>query len=231
MHRFFRTALLLLLGCALLACEVEEDIRLNADGSGTYRAKVSVEKQYGEALSERKGEADKKGFRIVEQGETKTHTFVVMARDFADVAELNDDEDSYTLQIDRPSALKGSYRLTLGFESSAAESGFKRRTRITMPVSIKQASVGTISGRSVDWDSSQGGTLSVEASGFVLPLTRSRRRIALGVIVLGVVAIGGLRWSRRARGPRCAKCGRGLAAEARFCPDCGATREAVQAAS
>ena len=231
MQRTIRIVLLLLFSCSVLACEVEESLILNADGSGTYRAKVSIEKEFGEALSNLRSEVDKKGYRVVEEGETKTHRFVVLARDFKDVAELNDDEDTYALQIDRPSPVKGVYRLTLTFDGNATESGFERRTRVTMPAAVKQASVGQVSGRSVEWDSSHGGTMSIEASGFVVPLTKKQRWLALGVMAIGVVAIAALRLRRRATGPRCAKCGRGVAAEARFCPSCGASHEADLPAS
>lgn len=207
------------------ACEVEEEIKLNADGSGTYRARILVEKEVGDALKEVRGDAEKRGFKVVEEGETANRKFVVITRDFQNIAELNDKEDTYQLDVDRSSLFKSSYHLALNFGGNPSASGFSRNVQVTMPATIASTNVGTVTGDSVRWDCSHPGNLDVQAAGFALPLKSGQRGIILGVLAIGALLLVGLRIARRKPAPapvRCEKCGEPLAPGAKFCPKCGA---------
>jgi len=211
----------------LAACEVEEEIKLNADGSGTYRARILVEKEVGDALKEVRGDAEKRGFKVVEEGETANRKFVAIAREFQNIAELNDKEDTYQLEIDRSSFFKSSYHLTLNFGGNPSASGFSRNVEVTMPAAVASTNVGTVTGKSVRWDCSHPGSLDVQAAGFALPLKGGQLRIILVVLVLGALLLVGIRIARRKPAPapaqaRCEKCGEPLAPGAKFCPKCGA---------
>jgi LppM domain/zinc-ribbon domain len=211
--------------CLLLAaCEDEEEIKLNADGSGTYRARILVEKEVGDALQEVRKELQARGATVVEEGETENRKFIVVSRDFKSVSELNDKDDTYALAVERSGLLKAAYHLTLNFRDDPSSSGFSRTVQVTMPADIENSTAGTVAGRTVRWDCSKPGTLDVQAAGMVLPLTGSRRALAVGVLLLGAMLLVGLRVARRK--PRvCGTCGARLQPDARFCRNCGTQRD------
>jgi hypothetical protein len=213
--------------CLLLsACEVEEELELNADGSGTYRARILVEKEVGEALQEVRNDAQKRGFIVAEEGETANRKFIVVAREFQNVVELNDKDDTYALDVAQISPFKATYRLSLNFRSNPAASGFSRSIQVSMPATVASTSAGTVTGSSVRWDCSQPGTLEVQAAGLVLPLTGSQRKLALGLLVFGALLLVGVRIARRK--PRsCPNCGARLEPNAKFCLKCGARRDSA----
>ena len=74
---FCAVALLVLL--ALLGgCQVEEELELHADGSGSHRVKVTVPKDFGEALQEVKQKATGQHYHFVEEGQAGDSRFLVM---------------------------------------------------------------------------------------------------------------------------------------------------------
>lgn len=222
-----RTLIALSALCLLLAaCEVEEELKLNADGSGTYRARILVEKEVGEALQEVRKDAPTRGFTVVEEGETANRKFVVVARDFKNVSELNDKDDTYALDVERSSPFKATYHLSLNFRSNPSASGFSRNMQVSMPATVASTSAGTATGSTVRWDCSHAGTLDVQAAGLVLPLTSNQRKMALAVLVLGVLLLVGVRVARR-KPQSCRNCGTRIEPNAKFCPKCGTQRDAA----
>ena len=224
-RRALGLSLILSAACFLLTgCEIEENIVLNADGSGSYVARVAVEKEVGEAIGEVRSEAEKRGFRVVEEGETADRRFLVVRREFHDISELNDEKDSYGLSTERKGLLRRVFHLTLAFRSTPAENGFTRTVKITMPTTISSASAGTVDGTSVEWDCSRPGTLQVEAAGLVLE-PRLQRAAILGGLAVGLLVLAGILATRWRRQARCRRCGAALRAGARFCESCGTPRE------
>jgi len=166
-HSYQLISLILLL--LLSACKVEETIDLRTDGSGTYRAKVSVRKDLGEALEEVKQEAGQHGLRVLEEGQTAEEKFVVVGREFSKVSDLGDKDDTYSLVIAREGTYRRSYRFEAILHQNVAASGFERVLRVRMPEAVDSSSSGQVSSRTVEWPCSQGGRLDVVASGFAIP--------------------------------------------------------------
>jgi hypothetical protein len=211
--------------CLLLAaCEVEEELKLNVDGSGTYRVRILVEKEVGEALQEIRKDAQARGFTVVEEGETANRKFVVVARDFKNVSELNDKDDTYALDIEQSSPFKRTYHLSLNFRGNPSASGFSRSMEVSMPATVASTNVGTATGSTVRWDCSHPGTLEVQAAGLVLPLTSNQRKVVLAVLILGALLLVGVRVARW-RPPSCRNCGTRIEPNAKFCPKCGTQRD------
>ncbi len=208
----------------LAGCELEDDLRIEADGSGTYRARVLVEKLLGAVLTRVRGEAEAKGFRIVEEGETPTRHFVVLRKDFTDVRSLDDEQSSYDLTIETRRFFWREYRLraTLG---SVAGSAFDRRFTISMPARISSTTAGESNGTRVVWYCTNGGTIEVVAEGFHVPVTRRHVTVAIAIaaLVLALVALF-RRWaSARPEEEEnvCTTCNKPMAVTARYCPSCG----------
>lgn len=215
-------ALTLLVAALSMACKIEEELAISGDGSGSYRARVSVEKQFAEAIGELKKQAAQKGFEVAGEGETADVKYLDVRRDFKSVSELNDDEDEYSLASTRESWLKGKYSLVLNFRSNPSASNFQRRIVVTLPASIISASAGEVSGRSVSWDCSRPGLLRVEAEGLSLPLTATQMRLVGATVVVGVLLLGVIRVRRRRPRPLlCPKCNEALEGVVAFCPRCG----------
>lgn len=224
-RRSARSALVAaLLGIVLGGCKVEEDLRIAGDGSGAYNARVTVSSEFAEALSKLRDEGPQKGFRIVDEGQEGGDRFLVVGKDFSEIGQLDDDEDSYTLEIERTSILRGTYRLTADLGANLAASGFERLLRVEMPVPITEASAGTVEGSTVVWDASAGGRLVVEAAGFALPVSRRERWAVWSLAALLPVALVAVRVRRRVRAAPCGGCGAPLPAGARFCAACGTAR-------
>jgi hypothetical protein len=209
--------------CALLtACELEETITITEDGSGTYIARISVDKQFAEVVPDVKTRAQQRGFRIIEESETADRKLVVLQREFANIAEISDDTDAYTLFVARPSKFKRAYSLRIASRASAASNGFQKRIiRITLPVTLTSASAGTMSGRSIEWDATHGGVSEVQATGVVLPFGLTPAILAL-LVLLALGATGSFLHRARKAVPVCPACGASTVAAARFCAGCGA---------
>jgi hypothetical protein len=214
-----------------LSCELEDEVRINRDGSGTYRVKVLVEKQLQSGIPEIREKALKDGFRLIEEGETATRYFLVMEHDFKNVGEL-DSKDGLSFTAAKAGWLRERYDFKASPPSSARE-GFSRQLTIVMPARIERSTAGEVHGNTVVWDCTKGGTLEVTAEGFVLapesmPLAVSGVIAAFGLATLisvGLVLFG-LRRDRMAL--HCPSCLAEKSRDARFCVNCGAA-EAVPA--
>jgi hypothetical protein len=215
--------------CALLvACELDENIVINRDGSGTYTARISVEKQFAGALTEIKSKAAEGHYTVVEESDTADRHVLVIRREFHDIAELNDRTDHYALRVDRASRFKTSYFLQMKSGGGGAFNGFqKRAVHITMPVGVTSATGATISGNRVEWDATNGGTLEVEASGVAMPFGLSP---LIAVIVLALLAVAFIVLRRRRVVVRtCSACQTPAVPGARFCAKCGSAISASTA--
>jgi hypothetical protein len=220
----------ILLVCAvvllLAACELEDDLRIEADGSGTYRATVSVEKLLAGTLGRIRAAAEQQGFRIVGEGETADRRFLSMRKDFDDVHSLGDSQSNYELTVSTRNYLWRRYHLhaTVG---SVAGQGFDWRFSITMPARITSTSQGESNGARVTWYCTNGGTIDVEAEGFFLPFTRTHVLAIVGVAAAALLLLVAL--GRRALAApaiaaeqhACRTCANPLSALARYCPACG----------
>jgi len=206
----------------LVGCELDETIILRRGGDGTYTVRIAVEKQLGDVLDKIKTELQPKGYVIVSESETTDRKVLVVKREFRDVSELSDQTDTFSLRIDHPSRFKTAYWLSIASTANAASNGFQHRTmRITMPLSITNNSAVTVSGRTVEWDLTKGGTLAIEASGVVLPFGGSLELVA--AVILGLAAIVlTLLFLRRGPAAKCTGCGAAIAGGAKFCGSCGA---------
>lgn len=226
-----RRALLACLAAALLtACEIEDDLEIRADGSGTYRARVVVERVVSPVYHQIRAEAERQGFRIIEEGKTFTTRFMVLQKDFTDVRTLSGPQSSFDLKIEQQS-FRRRYRLraTLG---SVAGASFERRFTITMPADVVSASAGGFDGRRVTWYCSNGGTIDITAEAVHVPV----RPWHLAVVVFGLAVVAAVTTFllRRRRvavvapaaavvstGPSCRTCKASLPTAAHFCPSCG----------
>ncbi|MEA2162244.1 MAG: hypothetical protein QOK37_371 [Thermoanaerobaculia bacterium] len=214
----------------LTSCEIEEAVAIKSDGSGTYVARITIEKQFAAALPELKTKALQQGFRVTEEAGTAEGSVIVLAKDFQDVSQLSDDNDRYSLAKSEGDGFRHAYSLTISCRTNASANGWQKRVmRISMPVKINTASSGSVSGRHVEWDCSSGGTLVVDAAGILFPfgLTPVTGGVLTAVILLMVVM--GIRTRRPAR-YRCTACGVPQAADVAFCTACGARASHERAA-
>jgi hypothetical protein len=190
-------AIVFLLALLVLSCELEDEIRINPDGSGTYRTKLLVEKQLASALPEVRKEAEKNGFRIVEEGETDTRRFIVMERDFKSVSEVGDERNRMAFTATKHGWFRQRYEFTASLPSSSSD-GFSRQLTLTLPGSIQQSTGGVIRGNTVVWDASKGGSLQVTSIGLAPSASRWLTIIAvLGVVLLAIVLVVS-KWNRKA---------------------------------
>ncbi len=224
--------LLLLLGlcCLLTACDLDETVAVNSDGSGTYVARLSVEKQFADSIAGIKAQAQQRGYKV-EDSETPDRKILTMRRDFANVSELNDSNDTYTLQLESRAGLQKSYTLSLRINTSAWVNPIqKRMIHFTLPVPVISATNGTFSGRHVDWDCTNGGSLVIQAAGVPLPFGLTPLLLAFLLVAVGIAAVAAVRARKKRASPAtvCANCATPLGASAQFCPACG-TRAAAPA--
>jgi len=178
-----------------LACTIEEDLRINADGSGTYRVKISIPKQLGEGFGDFRKEAEKDGFTVEREGETEQERFILLRKNFSDVASLNDSHGRFELTTTDTGILRREYRLRATLQAVGFGS-YKRRLLITMPGEVQSTSAGERSGSRVTWDGHQGGTIEVVASGFHLPVS-SNQKLAFLTIAAGGLLFLAMRRRRR----------------------------------
>jgi hypothetical protein len=221
-HPLSRRALVLLvLLCFwLVGCELEETLTFNADGSGTYVARILIDKQFAGAVGDIKSKATSEGYRIVAESETPDRKVLVISKDFRDVSELSDKSDSYGLRRHEPSKWQRTYSLDFRTRSSTGNGIQKRTMKVVFPMAITSSTTGTVTGHEVVWDATQGGSLHVEAAGVLLPFGLTPIRTSVAVAVAGGALLLLL---RRRRGPQaCSSCRELSAISARFCGSCGA---------
>lgn len=225
-----RARLVLIAGTAallLLACAVEEDLRLEFDGSGTYRVKVTIPKDLADGFGDLRKQAEKDGFVIAEEGETEAERFIVMRKEFTNVSSLNDDNSRFELTMTDRGLLRREYRFRATLQS-VGFGAYQRHFTITMPCNVTSASDGTIDGSRVQWNASHGGTIEVAASGFYLPGSRNQRLLVIAIAVLSVALLVFRRRSPIQPKAVCANCQTHLSPDARFCRKCGAGTPVAQ---
>jgi hypothetical protein len=210
-------ALLCFLSLALFGCELEDQLRIDADGSGTYRAKFLVEKEFGDALTKVREEAAKNGFRVAEEGETATRKFVVISKELKSLSELNDSSNRFELTVTDDGFLRKKYLLHAHVSSL---SGFHRQLTIDLPGSPQSTSVGELSGGHVIWDCTHGGDIEVASAGFALAPTRNQEMALLAVV--GLVLLMAVRSRRKRATLACRSCHAPLTEGVQFCANCGA---------
>jgi DNA-directed RNA polymerase subunit RPC12/RpoP len=224
-----RKAIVLGALCAALltACEIEDDLEIRADGTGTYRARIAVERVIRPVLEQIRADAESQGFRIIDEGATFSSRYIVVRKDFDEIRALNGPRGNFDLNVeDRLFRRRYRLRASLG---AFPEVTFDRRFTITMPAKIVSASDGAFEGRRLTWYCSGGGTLDVVAESFRVPVgpILFAAAAALSAVVLLVVLVrrplSGRALARAAARDRidCTTCRRTIAADARYCPACG----------
>jgi hypothetical protein len=223
------TLVIVIAAVALLtvACEIDEDLVVNANGSGSYRIKVTIPKSLTEGFAGLRQQAEKDGF-TVDEGTTKTTRYAILRKKFDDLKLLNDDNNHFELTIDKQGLLRRDYRLRVTLEPIAF-GAYQRQFTITMPTTITSASAGEIDGSRVRWNASRGGTIEIAASGLVVPWSRNQ---GLLVIALSILVVSLFLFTRRrqesAQKASCASCQTHLAPGARFCGKCGTDAPVAQ---
>lgn len=211
---------LAMLTLVLTGCKVEEEIHLRSDGSGTYKARVSVEEQFADVLDGLREKAREKGVDILEDDRADGQRYLVVGRSFQSLSELSDDSDHYAWVVERSGPWRATYRLRAELEGNLMMTGFDRVLKVTMPVPIRTASGGEVSGRTVRWDCSKGGVLEVEAAGVRLLGVGGPAMLGAVLVLAGLVAL--FLWlRRRSAKAHCQACGVPVVRSTRFCPKCG----------
>jgi hypothetical protein len=221
--------LIAIVALLLLACVIDEDLRIHSDGSGTYRVRITIPKELGEGFGDLRKEAEKNGFRVVQEGETEKERFLVIRKDFDDVTALNDAQTHFELTITEVGFLRREYRLRASLEAIGF-GGFKRHLTVAMPGSVSSTTGGETHGSRVEWDGSAGGSIDIVSSGFYLPLRRGQSAAMVAVILAGLLLFIAVRLRRRqspAATP-CLTCNSPVPGNARFCQVCGANTPAAE---
>jgi hypothetical protein len=213
----------------LTGCELEDELLIREDGSGTYRVKVLVREVLGPSLGELRAQAAREGFRIVEEGRTDDRLFIVFQKDFEHVRALGSDQSNFEWTTKKRGLFKREYRLRATV-SSVASANFKRRFTIVMPGEVKSSSDGAQDGSRVIWYCANGGTLEIVSEGWAFPLSRNMLLGAsagaiggLGLLLVMVLLLRGRRRTAAAAVPQvtCRTCRGAISAGARYCPYCG----------
>ena len=228
---FCAYGLVLVLALLVVSCELEEDIRLNPDGSGVYRATLSLEKELVALLPNLKSDYEKKGFRVIEERDTDTRHVIVVERTFKDLSEIGDSKNQYSFTASDANALQRRYELNMSIPGADGVEGFSRKLTIALPGRIEKNTAGEVRGGAVVWDASKGGSLQVTSVG-LKPTAFRWLAILLGagaVIVLLVIVLVVSKRKRNAPALRCAACGAPRQANERFCANCGAADTAAAA--
>jgi hypothetical protein len=212
----------------LLACTIEEDLRIEFDGSGMYRVKLSIPKDLAGDFGELRKQVEKDGFVVADEGKTETERFIVLRKKFSDITSLNDDHSHFELTITKRNALRRDYRFRAAFQP-VGFGAYQRHFAVSMPCRVTSASSGEIDGSHVQWNASRGGTIEINASGFCIPLSRNQRTFAIAIATLGIVLLVFARGRRQpTRKTACAQCKAHLASGTRFCRTCGTGTPAAQ---
>lgn len=225
-----RIAGIALAALLIAGCEIEDDLVIQSDGSGTYQAHISAARIAGHVVDRLRAAAEQDGFRIVDVGETLTHRFIVIRKDFTDVRTLSNAQSNYELLIERPTFFTRRYvlRITLASVSGAS---FERRFRITMPGRVVSTTAGRDEGQQVIWFCDNGGTIEVIAEAGYLPFDGRAVAVTAVALLLAAAAAAALAWRRFGRrqaiavvtedADACTTCYKPLAPGARFCAACG----------
>jgi len=171
------------LAILLWSCAIEEDLRISGDGSGTYRIKVSMPKEFGD-FGDLRQKAESEAFHVEQQGETEKERFIVLRKDFTSVSSLSDNNNRFELAATEAGFLRREYRFRATLQSVGFGS-YKRHIVIAMPGGVKTATAGEVDGSRVSWDATNGGTIEIAAAGFYLPLSQSQRVSAAAVALAG----------------------------------------------
>lgn len=150
-------------------CKIEEEIAFRADGSGRYRARISVQMELAEALDGAKEELAKEGLLLVEEGEENDRRFQVFEKQFASIEEVAGSGNPGSFVARRRGLLSREYELRLTVHDNMRASGFERHMTILFPAPVKSTSSGRVAGKAVEWDASSGGGLTVIAEGLAWP--------------------------------------------------------------
>lgn len=214
------------LSLLLFACAIEEELRINADGSGTYGVKLTVPKEMGSDFGDLRKSAAEEGFTVVEERETEQERVLVLRKDFTDISSLNDGNSRFELATSTAGWLEREYRFRARLQA-VGYGAFKRQITISMPGRIKASSQGEIDGSRVRWDASRGGSIEITARGYSIPL--SNRTLLLIALITAALAFLVVRRNRAARVQAfCAICRTPRAHAARFCAACGAEASIAQ---
>jgi hypothetical protein len=225
---FSAYVLALVLALLTAGCEIEEEIRLNPDGTGLYRAKVMLEKELVAMLPDLRRDYEKKGFRVVEQRETDNRHVIVVEREFKDLSEIGDEKNRYSFTTASANWLQRRYEFHASVPPADAMQGFSRQLTVALPGNVRRNTAGEVRGDTVVWDASKGGSLQVTSAGLA-PTASRWLAILLGVAGAVVLLAIGLAVSRRRRSApalHCATCGAPSESNARFCAKCGAANVA-----
>ncbi|HYI07475.1 MAG TPA: hypothetical protein VEK57_00265 [Thermoanaerobaculia bacterium] len=225
--RFRFAAMVCAVSLLLAGCEIEDDLQIREDGSGTYRVKVLVRKVLASSLGRIRAEAAREGFRIVDEGKTADRQFIVFQKDFDHVSSLRDAQSNFDWTTERRGLFKREYRLRATVSSVAAEN-FSRRFTVVMPAEVKSNSDGARDGARVTWFCASGGTIEIVSEGWAFPVSRNvlfAASAAAGFVLLLLLVVL-LRVRRRGTAAAaaeitCRTCRGGLTRTARYCPACG----------
>jgi hypothetical protein len=207
----------------LLSCSIEEDLRINGDGSGTYRVRLAVPKELGD-FDKLRGEVKEEGFQVEEEGETEQERFIVFRKNFTEISSLNDSHHSFELTTTDIGIMRRGYRLRANFRALGFGS-YVRRFVVSMPGDVQSATAGRIAGNRVTWEDFRQGTIEIEASGLYLPVSRSQWLFGLAAALAALLLFVAAHRRRQpvpAAAASCPSCHSPLANDARFCRVCGA---------
>jgi hypothetical protein len=214
---------------SVTACKSEENLRFWGDGSGRLELHLTIESEAASTLDEARREIERRGFAILRQTADSGRTTLHATRLFSTVEELNEAPDFFRLEIERSGPFQRIFRFHHVSATLPNQLGYSRVFKVRFPVPVRTASAGTVAGQGIVWDGSRGGTLSIEASGFTLPLGHSQALLfwtALIALLLGLVVSSRL---RAAPLRRCGKCRRQIDLAVRFCPSCGIANDVDEA--
>lgn len=223
-HLFWLIGALALLASAT-ACKTEEDLRFWGDGSGSIELRITIDGGATSSLDEVSREIERRGFAISQQTVDAGRTTLHATRTFATVGELNEASDNFQLEVERGGPLQRTFRFYHASSSVPNQLGFSRVLKVRFPVPVNSSSTGTIAGQGVVWDASSGGSISIEASGFVLPFGRDQTLLfwtALVALLLGTalaLKLGAIPLRR------CGNCRRQIDLAVRYCSACGSAND------
>ena len=202
---WFQAAAIVFAIVVLLACKIVEEVRIEQDGSGTYRVDLTLVGEEKEMLPAVKEEfAKKPELRIVDEGPRGDDYFVLVEMPFTSVAELSDDQSTYTWEVSEAGAFTRKARLEVanrGGEDAVSE----HRLEVTMPGKVVDSNAGVISGKKIVWDrlaAGRRGELYVEAEYLELPAGYTTKIVAAGaILIVGLLLVVAMRLKRRRQSP------------------------------
>lgn len=202
---WYQTLALVFAIVVLLACKMVEEIRIERDGSGIYRADLTLVGEEKMMLQTVKEEIAKKPqLRIVAEGPRGNDYFILIEQPFADVTELNDNQSSYFWNVSQAGAFTRKARLEVTNRGRNEETISEHHLEVTMPGKVVDSNAEQISGKKVIWDrlaAGPRGGLYVEAEFLELPEGYSTKvGASVLILVIGVILLIGMRLRRRRQG-------------------------------